>query len=72
MDEVSLTGIFFGLLSAMVGLYFLLVGFRSQKPTPAPTLPTIDVARSTGDAAGLPPKSVNSEVESDIAEVVAK
>jgi hypothetical protein len=40
MDDISLMGIFFGLLTTMVGVYFLLVGFRSSQPTPQSTLPT--------------------------------
>jgi hypothetical protein len=66
MDEVSSMGIFFGLLTAMVGVYFLLIGFRSQKPATVPSLPNSDLSR-TSDDAGSPVKTDSLEVsESDM------
>jgi Protein kinase domain len=50
MDDVSLTGIFFGLLSAMVGLYFLVVGFRSQKSITTPTAPSSAAIQANDNA----------------------
>jgi Protein kinase domain len=67
LDEISLMGIFFGLLIAIFGLYFLLVGFRSKPATPAAILPTSDNARTTNDPAEFSANPAHSEVsESDI------